>query len=229
MNRRLLCIVLVLIAALACVAPGLRAQDGLQGALSGDGLAQTFRSSYASLFERRLVTTDFDGDQKLDGAVLLHFDSFQSRNSFRVEVHLSARNNTELTFESTEDALSIAALDVNHDGTTDLVVEQAFTHRRLYVWLGDGRGSFRQGRVEDFPSDGTTTGREASTARPQIHYAVLSLPPEHRFETTLLKASHVSGRPPSTEQFAPALPTSPQLLRLVASLASRAPPLSHSI
>ena len=227
MNRRLLCI--VLFAALACATPGLRAQDGLQGALSRDGLAQTFRSSYTSLFERRSVMTDFDGDQRLDGAVLLHFDTFQSRNSFRVEVHLSARNNTELTFESTEDALSIAALDVNHDGTTDLVVEQAFTHRRLYVWLGDGRGSFRQGRVEDFPTDGAPTGRDATRARPQIHYVVLSLPTEHRFETTLLKASHVSGRPPSTEQFAPALPTSSQLLRLVASFASRAPPLCHSI
>src|SRR6516165_10415075 len=177
MNWRFPCIKFALLATLACAALGLRAQDGLQGAVFLDNAAQPFGTSCVSLLERRLVGADFDGDQRLDGAVLLHSVPFHGRKSFRLEVHLSASSNTEFSFESTEDSLSIAALDINHDGATDLVVEQALTHQRLYVWLGDGRGSFHQGRIEDFPADDTTTDREVNGPRSQRQYSVVSLPP----------------------------------------------------
>jgi hypothetical protein len=222
MNRRPLKLVLLVL--LACAASQLWAQDGLQGAVARDNTARSFATNYATFLERRLVTADFDGDQKPDGAVLLHPVPLQDRKSFRVEVHLSASNNTELRFESTEDGLSIEALDINHDGATDLVVEQALTHRRLYVWLGDGRGGFRQGRVDDFPASGTTTGHEVDSTTPQQQYAVLSLPSENRWQVTLLRASRVWGRPPSAEELYIAPAVSSRSLLIAVVLAARAPP-----
>jgi hypothetical protein len=227
MNWRSVSVKLALLTALACSASGLRAQDGLQGAIFRDNATQPLGTGYVSLLERRLVGADFDGDQKLDGAVLLHSVPFHGRKSFRLEVHLSASSNTEFSFESTEDSLSIAALDINHDGATDLVVERALTHQRLYVWLGDGRGSFHQGRVEDFPADGTTTDREASGPSSQQQYAAVSVPSGRRFHATLLRASQVSGRPPSAGQLYNIVPTSRSLL-LAVVLASRAPPVLQS-
>jgi hypothetical protein len=172
---------------------------------------------------------DFDNDHKPDGAVLLNSVPFHSRNSFRIEVHLSASNNAELAFESSESALSITAWDINKDGATDVILEQPLTHRRLYVWLGDGRGGFHKGRIEDFPSAPASTGQEATAPILRTDYPILSFPPQRGFESTLLKTSHISGRPPSTEQFETAPLNASRSSRVIAHLSSRAPPLSPSL
>lgn len=139
----------IVIAVLALTGSSLWAQDGLAGALSRASASQqgVFRSPLA----QTLAAADFDGDNKPDGAVLLHENWARLQSSFRaIELHFTGRKNTDLTFQSTEDDLTLSALDVNGDGTIDIVVEQAFTHKRLHVWLNDGRGGFRKVRSEDF-------------------------------------------------------------------------------
>jgi len=231
MNLRRFVIALLVLAALGCAVPGLRAQDGLQGALSQDVVVQPLGSSYVGVFERRLAAADFDGDRHPDGALLLPFSSRADdvRMSYRLEVHLSNSSNTELSFEATDRALSVVALDINHDGMTDLVVEQALTHRRLHVWLGDGRGGFRKARLEEFPENDDRGGNEASTPGSEQEPAVVTLPSEQRFGAELLISSHVSGRPPSAYDYcSPAAVSSRSLLfALPASL--RGPPFPPSV
>jgi hypothetical protein len=139
----------IILIALALAAPSVWAQDGLGGALSKLGRTP---SLLQNSFGQRLISADFDNDQRPDGAVLLDAGQLDGQKVFRIEFHVTAGKDHELTFASNETALAISALDVNQDGTPDIVVEQAFTHKRLHVWLNDGHGFFRKVRSEDFPS-----------------------------------------------------------------------------
>jgi hypothetical protein len=126
--------------------PALRAQDGLLGAL-----AREAAMTHAPLgFEQPLAAADFDNDQRPDGALLLPAGFSDGQRSFRIELHITSGNDDVITFTSAERSLSISALDVNRDGAPDLVVEKAFTHERLQVYLNDGHGAFHKARVEDF-------------------------------------------------------------------------------
>ena len=152
MKARSYCITLVLAACLPLLAPCLLAQDGLQGALPRVMLASPL--NIAAPFGQVLAVADFDNDHKPDAALLVQSGQMMAGESrFRIELHLSGSVDTTLAFESAETGLALAVLDVNKDGAADLVVEQSLTHKRLYVWLGDGHGAFHQGRVEDFLLD----------------------------------------------------------------------------
>jgi hypothetical protein len=153
MSVRLHRVLFLVVAFLALVAPCLWAQDGLQGALLRTNLAAPL--DLTAPFQRTLAVADFDNDHKLDGAVLVPSGLTASGQSrYRIELHFSTAANTILTFESTETALTITASDINRDGAEDVIVEQPLTHKRLYVWLGDGQGGFRKGRIEDYPANG---------------------------------------------------------------------------
>ena len=134
--------------ALVFVCPLLRAQDGLGGALSDQRAAQAV---LLGALGQSLVAADFDRDERPDGAVLTCAGEFKGRKLFRIHLHLTAGQDHELTFDSSETEIALATPDVNRDGIPDLVVEQAFTRKRLRVWLNDGHGVFRPVRAEDFP------------------------------------------------------------------------------
>jgi hypothetical protein len=151
MNPRSFCVKLVIGAALTLSAPWVWGQDGLHGAWSRASLSAP--ADLGAPFSQTVAAADFDGDSKADGAVLVDHGWRRSEGSIRtIELHFTSQANSDLTFESNETTLAIAALDVNSDGATDIVVEQPFTHKRLHVWLNEGRGAFRKVRSEDFPS-----------------------------------------------------------------------------
>lgn len=149
----ILCSVLI---ALALAAPSVWAQDGLGRALSDAGKTQSLLNNSLG---QRFVAADFDNDMRPDGAVLVDAGQIQGSQLFRIRLYVSSGTDRELTFRSSETALTISVLDVNQDGTPDLVIEQTFTHKRLQVWLNDGHGRFRHARVEDFPSLGEAPRR----------------------------------------------------------------------
>jgi hypothetical protein len=131
----------------ATCGPSVWGQDGLGGALSRNAEQAHFKSS----LERQIVAGDFDKDRKADGAILLDAGEFNGEKAYRIEIHLTATQNHEIVFSSPEAQVSIATLDVNHDGNPDLVVEKAFSHKRLQVFLNDGHGNFYRTRYS-FPA-----------------------------------------------------------------------------
>ena len=137
-----------MLVALVLTAPSLWAQDGLRGALSRLNSSADLLSDP---FAQRLVAADFDQDQQPDGAILLAGDHLNGPHAFRIELHLTSGENQKLSFTSSETALNLSVLDVNRDGTPDLVVEQTFTRKRVQIWLNDGHGSFRLAKSEDYP------------------------------------------------------------------------------
>lgn len=140
---------IVLLAMVSAVA-ALHAQDGLSAALSR--LNSCDLSS--AFLGPSIATADFNNDTYPDGAVLL-----RTENIFHIEVHFRFHQVSRITFASNLAALAISALDVNHDGTPDLVVEEPFSHRPLFIWLNDGYGSFHSAQVEDYPTADDNFGR----------------------------------------------------------------------
>ena len=138
----------IVVSLLVLFVSSLRAQDGLMGALSRE--AAMTRAPIG--FEQQLAAADFDNDQMPDGALLLPDGFSEGKRAFRIELHITSGNNDVITFTTAERGLSIWALDVNRDGAPDIVVETAFTHQRLQVYLNDGHGVFHKARLEDFAS-----------------------------------------------------------------------------
>jgi len=226
MNARSTCIKFVLAISVALAAPWIWAEDGLEGALPRANLGSLV--NLTAPFGQTLAIADFDNDHKLDGAVLVNSGRIRGQNSFRIEFHLSGSNNTELFFESTEATLAIAALDVNHDGATDLVVEHPFTHKRLYVWLNDGRGAFHRGRIEDFPSAEAPSGERLWAPSLRTDSPAACLPQQRCTEMIMLAACSLRGRPPSTDEFEGLSLASSDTSPAFSPASSRAPPRNPS-
>jgi len=149
MNRRSSLLWIVL-SALLLVAPALRAQDGLRGALSQS--AEHGRVLFA--FAQDVAAADFDNDQKPDGAVLLQGGPINREMAFRIELHLTGQQNATIRFSSSEAHLAITSVDVNRDGAPDILIERALTHQRLQVYLNDGHGAFQRSTSETPPPPG---------------------------------------------------------------------------
>jgi hypothetical protein len=213
----------IAVAALALTASSLWAQDGLPGALSRSNLASS--ANLLTPFGQTLAFADFDGDHNPDGAVLLDRDGRQPQSSFRtIELHFTGRLNIDLALESSETALAISALDVNRDGAADIVVEQSFTHKRIQVWLNDGRGGFRKVRSEDFPSaDAGNCERLESPSQP-TDFPAIGLSPQRASDLAIsTPCTLASGCSSAREQAPPS-----ELIvgsRAAAPSSSRSPPL----
>jgi hypothetical protein len=222
MKLQSLCVKLVVAAALTLTAHQVRAQDGLEGAWSRASLSSP--TSLGTPFSQTLAAADFDGDNKPDGAVLVDDGWIRAQyGSRRIELHFTGRGNADLTFESNETALAIAALDVNKDGAVDIVVEQPLTCKRLQVWLNDGQGEFRKVRSEDFPSAHVGNHERHASHSQWPDCSPLCLPPQRGDEIAIL----ASCPPPYCFSSArrQALPFgSPIGSRAVAPNSARAPP-----
>lgn len=216
MNRSSHQVQLVVIAALIFLTPCLWAQDGVKGALSQAELLEPFG--------RTLAVADIDGDEKPDGALLLGYGRLLSGN-FEIQLHFSDRPDTKLTFESVEQALSVTAWDIDHDGDIDLVVEESFTHKPLRVWINEGHGDFHEQRVQDFPSD-TLRIHENLQSPPRLADGlVVCLPSQRGLKIAILTVLQL-GRPPSRPTNQVVSPDSSFSSQTHPPNSSRAPPLS---
>ena len=211
-----LCLKLLVAASLAIIAPFLRAQDGLKGALSQADLTGAFKTN--------LAVADLDNDKKPDGAVLLGSGSLRD-GRFRIQVHFSGHPNAEFSFESTAQALTVSAWDIDNDGNTDLVVEESFTHKPLHVWINEGHGDFHEARVEDFPSLAWRTQEQLQSPANQTDGQVLYLPAQRGFEIATL-TSPVAWRLAAKNEPQALSTLSWAATRTRAPNSSRAPPLS---
>jgi hypothetical protein len=187
MKRRKSVVGIFLLLLSLCV-PAVKAQDGLHGALSRDAKTAHLLPELSS----QIAAADFDNDQKPDGALLVETGVLNGTRAFQIELHLTATKNIGITFSSAETGLAISALDVNQDGAPDIIVEKAFTHQRLQVFLNDGHGAFRKVRAEDYPSPDPS----APNCRTQLSqtWPVFCLPVSRSFEMRNLERVLTLGR-----------------------------------
>ena len=174
-------------------APAVKAQDGLLGAFS---IADPRGASLPG-HAPQLAAADFDNDQKPDGALLREAGLLNGERAFRIELHVTAGSNNSITFSSDESGLSISALDVNRDGSPDLIIERAFTHERLQIFLNDGHGGFHQVRAEDYPSS-DPSAPAWHARRAQLH-PVFALPVSRGSDAGAPQRSSLLHRDPSNK------------------------------
>lgn len=172
------------------VAAALHAQDGLSDAFARVNSSCSLSSGP---FGPSVVTADFNNDTFPDGAVLV-----RHRSAFRIEVHFRFQRVSQITFASNLKTLAMSAVDVNHDGAPDLVVEDPFSRHRLFVWLNDGYGSFRAARVDDYPARTEERLRFVGTPTQRPESRALVAPGKMRIR----QASLASFRLPDSTQFA---------------------------
>ncbi|MBS1805851.1 MAG: VCBS repeat-containing protein [Acidobacteria bacterium] len=168
--------------------PALKAQDGLQGAFSIDSPTARHLAGRSP----KVAAADFDNDQKPDGALLLEAGLLNGERAFRVELHITSGTNSAITFSSKEPGLAIAALDINRDGAPDIVIEKAFTHERVQVFLNDGHGTFHQTTTEGYPV--LDPGAPAWRARLNPLPPVLGLPVSRGFDIDTIHQASVVRR-----------------------------------
>jgi len=217
---------LAFLSALFLAAPLVRAQDGVQGALPRGNLAANFASPFQ---QQTLAVADFDGDHKPDGAVLIDSGLLLTQSGFRtIELHFTGRANTDLTFESNQNTLAISALDVNRDGAADIVVEQSVTHKRVQVWLNDGRGGFRKVRSDDYPflDPGTRERADSPSERPDP--SAIGLPTQRGSEIAFSRVGVLPCGPSLFGERALTFSFRSSSLAL-ASISSRAPPFTFAL
>jgi hypothetical protein len=225
MRTRSLCAKLGAAAVLMLAAGVLHAQDGLEGAVARLNRAASFAQPVTALSGPTLAAADFDGDNKPDGAVLLSPDLFRGQSNPQVELHFTARNNADITLAPSDAPLSLIALDIDHDGDVDLIVEQSLTHKRLQIFINDGHGDFSKGRIEDYPLT-ATPAREQLSPPQQLDGPALSLPPQRGSELSLMMSCHIAGRPPSAGERASSLTAISSIFLAFSPASTRAPPLT---
>ncbi len=159
----------ILVAILVLCVPAAWAQDGLDGALSRAGS----RPRALLGLGNRLVSADFDNDDRPDAAILLQQELSNGQTRFRIELHVTAGTNHAITFSSAESGLAISAIDVNRDGATDIVIERELTHERLQVFLNDGHGDFHTVRGNDYPSPESPTRLCQKSSAQRMPFSVL--------------------------------------------------------
>jgi hypothetical protein len=211
---------LALLTALLLMAPWVWAQDGLEGALPQANLGRPFHQN--------LAAADLDGDNKPDGAVLIE-SGWLAHSSLRtIELHFSGRANTNLSFESNQDELAISVQDVNRDGAADIIVEQAISHKRIQIWLNDGRGTFRKVNTEDYPSVDKGNQAQADTPNQRPDPSPISVPPQRGPVTAILTTCGSRHTPSATCARAPCV--TPQIVSVALSgISSRAPPFTFPL
>lgn len=134
------------LAALALVVPRAPAQDGLRGAFSQLEQAQRNLPGLSGA----LAPADFDNDSRPDGAVLSRAGWLNGQRLFRIDLHVTARNDVSISFRSAEPELEISAIDINRDGAPDIVVEKPFSHQLVEVFLNNGDGVFQRAEIGSF-------------------------------------------------------------------------------
>lgn len=88
-----------------------------------------------------MVSADLDGDHTPDLAI----GTRSGPLGYTVEVQFSSRiPSAFLRVASPGAGIRLIIYDVNHDNDPDVVVQAATSLIPLAIWLGDGRGHFRQ-------------------------------------------------------------------------------------
>lgn len=120
------------------------------------------------------VIGDFNTDGNPDVAVADHIGQWAGSYAYRIEFSMSGQAPNGVTFESSYDAVTISASDVDFDHDLDVVVGVPFSRKAVAVWLNDGHGHFTSVDIRHFqvplPAEQTF-----GFASPFVHLAPIDL------------------------------------------------------
>jgi hypothetical protein len=94
---------------------------------------------------------DFNADGAPDRAVADRGARQPEGFRYRLRLSVSGLSTRDVAFVSRHAALTVRALDVDHDQNIDLVVSAVPSGEVVAVWLNDGRGGFTEGNVSALP------------------------------------------------------------------------------
>jgi FG-GAP-like repeat len=118
--------------------------------VSGD---VTFRLGNAARpFGWSTVIGDFNTDGRPDIAVVDHVGRLASQYAYRIDFALSGQTAEDLTFQSTHDAVTITAADIDRDQDLDVIVTLPISGETVGIWLNDGHGHFNGAHGRQFPA-----------------------------------------------------------------------------
>lgn len=144
------------------------------------------------------LSADFDGDHKPDLAIGRQSGSL----GYRLEIRFSSEiPTTFLSVANAGSGIKVVVCDVNRDSDPDLVIQAASSVIPLAVWLGDGRGHFRQGAPWNYlPSREDLSSRALAGQNSPEQASFLpekrldpDAPPSMQLETTLIRGKLGTG------------------------------------
>jgi hypothetical protein len=152
------------LAALTAAAPAARSSSGDAPARSGPvPVASSASETAGPLAEFRFGTAarpfgwstalgDFNADGAPDLAVADRVARRPEGFGYRLRVSVSGLSSRDVAFVSRHAALTVRAVDVDHDRDVDLVVSAVPSGELVAVWLNDGRGRFTESNVSRLPA-----------------------------------------------------------------------------
>jgi hypothetical protein len=105
----------------------------------------------AAPFGWSTVVADFDTDGRPDVAVADRLAPHGGSNEYRLEFSLAGQAPHDVTFESSQDAVTISVADVDRDNDLDVIVETPLSGQTVGIWLNDGHGHFTAGDIRELP------------------------------------------------------------------------------
>jgi hypothetical protein len=166
-------------------------------------------SSVLSSLPRSVVVADFDADGAPDTVTADR--SFGSRDSYHLEMQMSAAPDARLEVAGAQPTISIEAIDVDDDRDVDIVVIPILSRTAVSVFVNDGRGHFALG---DDLSNSTASGKLAERAHWRTKGRIVALPVADSSAAPLLPAQRptrasfptgVANRPSSAPALSPLL------------------------
>ena len=120
----------------------------------------TFRlGSAARPFEWSTIIGDFNADGRPDVVVADRVGRSANAYAYRIDLAMSGQPTADVTFESTNEAVTITASDVDRDHDLDIVVALPLSGKTVGVWLNDGHGHFMLSGVHQLPGVSHTSPR----------------------------------------------------------------------
>lgn len=166
------------------------------------------------------VVGDFNTDGKADVAIADRIQSRTGEYSYRIEFSISGQARTDVTFESTRDALTLNLADVDRDNDLDVVVRTPLSGETVGVWLNDGRGHFTAGALR--PLAAIQPLASLGTSDPAGEVATIERSPRRADDFLAAIAGAPAPRP--TRRFVPHPSPRPQSTRRSLRQNTRAPP-----
>jgi hypothetical protein len=119
---------------------------------------------------------NLDSDDKVDFAVADRMGHSPEGYNYRLQLTLSQEQSQIFHFRSTDSALNLSIVDLDHDADLDVVLTHALSGEIAGVWLNNGSGGFQEGNTADFSTVRLTVPKSVTSPPENIPAAMANVP-----------------------------------------------------